>query len=240
LLRAAGYHTSLIGKWHLGIAQNSGPMAAGYDSFYGVHYGAADYFRHQQDDSVGKTTNLYDGDKPADEHGYLTTLFTNRATKEIAAVPASGKPLFLSLHYTAPHWPWEGPEDEAVAAGITNLNHRDGGNLETYRRMILALDRGVGDVLKALDRASVARNTIVIFTSDNGGERFSDTWPFIGQKGELLEGGIRVPFFLRWPTRVKAGSRSEQVGGNCLYRTRRCRAGLGAANSVAVRSYPYR
>jgi arylsulfatase A-like enzyme len=211
LLRAAGYHTSLIGKWHLGIAENSGPLLSGYESFYGVHYGAADYFRHQQDDNVGKVTNLFDNDKPADEHGYLTGLFTRRAVKEIAATPASGKPLFLSLHFTAPHWPWEGPEDEAVAATITNLNHRDGGNLETYKRMVVALDRGVGDVLKALDRAGMARNTIVIFTSDNGGERFSDTWPFIGQKGELLEGGIRVPLFLRWPARVAAGSRSEQV-----------------------------
>jgi arylsulfatase A-like enzyme len=211
LLRAAGYHTSLVGKWHLGIAENCGPLVSGYESFYGVHYGGADYFRHQKDDNVGNVTNLFDGEKPSDENGYLTTLFTNRAVKEIAAVPRSGKPLFLSLHYTAPHWPWEGPEDEAVAKTITNLQHRDGGNLETYKRMVQALDRGVGDVLKALDRAGIARNTIVIFTSDNGGERFSDTWPFVGQKGEVLEGGIRVPFFLRWPARVKAGSRSEQL-----------------------------
>jgi arylsulfatase A-like enzyme len=211
LLRAAGYHTSLVGKWHLGIAEGCGPLHSGYDSFYGVPFGGADYFRHQLDDSVGKGTNLYDGDKPSDEHGYLTTLFTRRAVKDIAAVPASGKPLFLSLHYTAPHWPWEGPEDEAVAKTITNLNHRDGGNLETYGRMLQALDRGVGDVLKALDDARIARNTIVIFTSDNGGERFSDTWPFVGQKGELLEGGIRVPFFLRWPARVEAGRHSDQV-----------------------------
>lgn len=211
LLRAAGYHTSLVGKWHLGINENSSPQLSGYESFYGVHYGGADYFRHQKDDNVGGVTNLFDGEKPSDEHGYLTSLFSQRAVKEISAVPSSGKPLFLSLHYTAPHWPWEGPEDEAVAQTITNLNHRDGGNLETYRRMMQAMDRGVGDVLKAIDRAGIARNTIVIFTSDNGGERFSDVWPFIGQKGELLEGGIRVPFFLRWPARVKAGSRSEQV-----------------------------
>jgi arylsulfatase A-like enzyme len=211
MLRAAGYHTSLVGKWHLGISDGSGPLKSGYEDFYGVHFGAADYFRHQQDDNVGNVTNLYDGTQPKNEQGYLTDLFTRRAVREIEATRARGKPLFLSLHYTAPHWPWEGPEDEAVARTITNLQHRDGGNLEVYRRMMLSLDGAVGAVLKALDRARIARNTIVIFTSDNGGERFSDTWPFIGQKSELLEGGIRVPFFLRWPERVKAGSRSEQV-----------------------------
>ena len=91
------------------------------------------------------------------------------------------------------------------------MQHRDGGNLETYRRMVLSLDAGVGRVLQAIERLHLTRDTLVVFTSDNGGERFSDTWPFIGVKSELLEGGIRVPFFLRWPARIKAGSRSEQV-----------------------------
>jgi arylsulfatase A-like enzyme len=211
LLRAVGYRTSLVGKWHLGVSALAGPLHSGYESFYGVYPGAADYFRHTQADNVGGSNQLNDGTNPSEDRGYLTELFSKRAVREIAAVKSDARPLFMSLHYTAPHWPWEGPEDEAVAATLKDLQHRDGGNLETYQRMVLALDRGVGDVLAALDAAGIAQNTIVIFTSDNGGERFSETWPFVGQKSELLEGGIRVPFFLRWPARVAAGGRSEQV-----------------------------
>lgn len=211
LLRAQGYRTTLIGKWHLGVSSTFGPLQSGYESFYGVHPGAVDYFRHSKADNIGGANDLKEGDAPSDDSGYLTDLFTKRAVREIGRAKSDARPFFMSLHYTAPHWPWEGPEDEAVAATLKDLQHRDGGNLEIYRRMMLALDRGVGDVLAALESAGVAENTLVIFTSDNGGERFSDTWPFVGAKSELLEGGIRVPFFLRWPARVAAGSRSEQV-----------------------------
>jgi arylsulfatase A-like enzyme len=115
------------------------------------------------------------------------------------------------LHFNAPHWPWEGRGDEAEALRIRSLIHYDGGSLATYANMVKALDEQVGRVMHTLEHRGIARNTIVIFTSDNGGERFSDTWPFSGKKAELLEGGLRIPAIVKWPGRVRAGSISQQV-----------------------------
>ncbi len=93
--------------------------------------------------------------------------------------------------------------DEAISRDLKDLFHYDGGNLATYGRMVQSLDAAVGQVLDALEHSGLADNTIVVFTSDNGGERFSKTWPFVGQKTELLEGGLRVPALLRWPARLR-------------------------------------
>jgi arylsulfatase A-like enzyme len=131
--------------------------------------------------------------------------------KVIGDYAAARQPFFLSLHFSAPHWPWEGREDEAEALRIRTLNNYDGGSNATYARMVTALDEQVGRVMQTLEQRGIARNTIVIFTSDNGGERFSDTWPFSGKKAELLEGGLRIPAIVKWPGRVPAGSTSQQV-----------------------------
>ena len=212
LLRAQGYRTALVGKWHLGEGKEFGPLLSGYDRFYGILKGGTDYFRHQPGKMPGEMgAALMDGTQPANANGYLTDLLAQRAVREIQDAKAAAAPLFMSLHFTAPHWPWEGPEDRAVADTLTDIQHRDGGNLTVYRSMIKSLDAAVGRVLAASDGAQMSKDTIVIFTSDNGGERFSDTWPFTGGKTELLEGGIRVPFFIRWPARIRAGSSSEQV-----------------------------
>ena len=123
------------------------------------------------------------------------------------------------MHFTAPHWPWEGndaeglAESERIAAnpsqGGGGIFHYDGGDLATYAKMVTSLDANIGRVLARLTELGLDRDTIVIFTSDNGGERFSDTWPFTGKKTELLEGGLRIPAIVRWPGVVRAGSRSE-------------------------------
>jgi arylsulfatase A-like enzyme len=120
-------------------------------------------------------------------------------------------PFFLSLHYTAPHWPWETRDDEALAQEVKdNLFHLHGGNIHTYRRMIHHMDEGIGWVMEALRKHGMERDTLVIFTSDNGGERFSDNWPLVGGKMDLTEGGIRVPWIAHWPAVIAAGGVSAQ------------------------------
>jgi arylsulfatase A-like enzyme len=147
---------------------------------------------------------------PIDRHGYMTNLLGDRAVETIAEYAASRQPFFLNLHFTAPHWPWEGPDDEAESKRIRNIMHRDGGTQKTYGRMVQSLDANIGRVLETLDFHGLTGNTIVIFTSDNGGERFYKTWPFTGMKQELLEGGLRIPAIARWPGHIASAAVSEQ------------------------------
>jgi arylsulfatase A-like enzyme len=213
LLRKAGYGTTLVGKWHLGFLPEFSPLKSGYDHFFGIFGGAADYFNHgpNASRSGAEAYQLHEQEVPIERHGYMTNLLGDRAVETIDGYARSKQPFFLSLHFTAPHWPWEGPHDEAESKRIRNIFHYDGGGQKTYMAMVQSLDLNVGRVLQALDSHDLARDTIVVFTSDNGGERFAKTWPFSGMKTELLEGGLRIPTIARWPARVVAGSTSEQV-----------------------------
>jgi arylsulfatase A-like enzyme len=210
ILKQAGYSTSLVGKWHLGLPPTFGPLQSGYDTFYGFRGGGIDYYRHTGTD---QKEDFWEQDKPIQVKGYVTDLLGARATSVIEGYAKSGKPFFLSLHFSAPHWPWEAPGDEAESERLRGkpLTHYDGGSHKTYQRMVESMDLQIGRALKTLEARGLTRNTIVIFTSDNGGERFSNTWPFTGRKTELLEGGLRIPSIISWPERVPQGKTSEQV-----------------------------
>jgi arylsulfatase A-like enzyme len=210
LLKQAGYRTILIGKWHLGPYPAFGPLKSGYDHFYGFRGGAVDYYAHS---GTTHKKDFWNDGQPIESEGYLTDLLGEHAVKVIGDSVKAKAPFFISLHFNAPHWPWEAPGDEAESRRLAdrNLFHYDGGTQATYRRMVERMDFQVGRVLQALQTHGVSRDTIVIFTSDNGGERFSDTWPFTGKKEELLEGGLRIPAVIRWPARISHGRTHEQV-----------------------------
>ena len=211
LLRGAGYRTALIGKWHLGYPPSFGPLRSGYDEFFGPMSGGVDYFTHR---AFTGAHDLWAGDAERQEGGYLTDLISRRAVDYVNRMAGGAAPFFLSLHYTAPHWPWETRDDEALAAEVKdNLFHLHGGNVDTYRRMIHHMDEGIGWVMDALRANGVAGDTLVVFTSDNGGERFSDNWPLVGGKMDLTEGGIRVPWIAHWPAAIAPGATSPQ---NCM------------------------
>lgn len=213
LLHAGGYGTTLIGKWHLGALPDFSPLKSGYDHFFGFFGGAADYFNHGFDHARSgvEASQLFEDEVPIERHGYLTNLLGDRAVETIDAYARSRQPFLLSLHFNAPHWPWEAQDDEAESRRIRSIMHRDGGTQKTYGRMVQSLDANIGRVLQALDVNELSADTIVIFTSDNGGERFSKTWPFTGMKQELLEGGLRIPAIMRWPGHIASGAISDQA-----------------------------
>jgi len=209
LLQRAGYRTALVGKWHLGYPPHFGPLKSGYQQHIGPLSGGVSYFSHL--DRMGKV-DLFENDLAVDHTGhYLTDLLSERAVDFVNARGADRQPFLLSLHYTAPHWPWETRDGAAVPA-ITGdtLAHLEGGSIHVYHQMVRELDEGIGRVLDALDAQGLGEDTLVVFTSDNGGERFSDNWPLVGGKMDLTEGGIRVPCIARWPRTIPPGTISAQ------------------------------
>ena len=208
LLKANGYQTALVGKWHLGWKPEFGPNRHGYEEFFGILSGATDYFTHRAEDFKG--SDLWENLTPVQRPGYLTDLLTEKAVEFIGR--PRNRPFYLSLHYTAPHSPWEGPED----AAIDHQRHGrgpmvEGGSLKVYASLVRSMDAGIGRVLQALARAKLERETLVIFTSDNGGERYSFNWPFSSGKMSLWEGGTRVPAIVRWPGVIRPGQTTEQA-----------------------------
>ena len=203
LLKEAGYSTGLFGKWHLGWLPEHQPATHGFDVSFGPLSGAIDYISHEDQD-LGH--DLYLNGEEVWREGYITDHFTEEALAFLRRTP---EPFFLSLQYTAPHWPWQTRDSEPVS--LESDWQAEGGSPEIYAEMVRELDDGVGRLLEALDDLEYTNHTIVIFTSDNGGEIWSDMGPLRGMKAELWEGGIRVPAFVRWPGVIPPATTSDQV-----------------------------
>src|SRR3954469_7612177 len=220
LLGNTGYSTSMVGKWHGGFLPWFSPVKSGWDYFYGNYSGGLDYFSKY----AGNGYDLWEGEQQVQDPRYYTDIITEKAVQVLRRNKEQARPWLLNLNFTSPHWPWEGRGDKAVSdeltarlkAGDRNaLFHYDGGSLEKYREMVEGLDAAIGTVLAELHRTGQERDTLVIFASDNGGERFSYNWPFTGEKGSVHEGGIRVPMIASWPGRLGA----KQVDDPPVYTT---------------------
>ncbi len=217
LLKASGYATGLLGKWHLGWRPEFGPNAHGFDEFYGFLSGAHSYYTSQADvlRTGSGAADLFENGTPVEATGYLTDEITSRAVGFITR--HAGSPFFLEVAYNATHWPFDPPDLSPAELGRRSArsvrqmpDDSVPATRRDYVRMLERADRGVGEILAALERRGLTSSTLVIFTNDNGGEWLSRNAPFFHRKGTLWEGGIRVPLILRWPGVLPAGKVSAQ------------------------------
>jgi arylsulfatase A-like enzyme len=234
-LKAAGYRTVMVGKWHLGHGDRKyWPRQRGFDYHYGAVLGEIDYFTH----SVQNVRDWYRNNVPVKEQGYVTRLLGKDAVARITEHDPK-MPLFLYLAFTAPHAPYQAPK-----AYLDRYQRIDDPTRRAYAGMITAMDDEIGKVLAALDKKHMREHTLIVFMSDNGGNRtamFSgtsdvskltlpaDNGPYRSGKGTLYEGGTRVVALANWPGRITAGEVKEVLHVVDMFPTL---AGLAGADAT--------
>ncbi|MDG2126375.1 MAG: sulfatase-like hydrolase/transferase [Fuerstiella sp.] len=202
-LKASGYTCGIFGKWHLGYEPKFNPMEHGWDAFFGYMGGNVHYFNHRETSDLHV---LFKGRLPVYRKGYMTELITDDSI-EFIQQNKSG-PFFLYVSHECPHFPFQGPGDDAKIVTAENWMDVDA---ETYVAMLQNLDSELGRLLGAINHAGIANNTVVVFVSDNGGFAGAANMGGLREaKGTTFEGGIRVPLIIRWPGHMKPGSTCHQ------------------------------
>lgn len=205
-LKAAGYVTGLVGKWHLGYMPEHHPNSHGFDRFFGFLGADIDYYQHLEIDSIDKGSTelgLFENRERVEAPGYMTDVIADRAARFVKE--NSKRPFFLYTAFNAPHWPFQKPDNPKDVRTVKNYGPRVGTRAD-YVAMVERLDAGVGQILGALADQKVADKTLVVFTGDNGGERLSNNGPLFHGKYTLWEGGLRVPCLVRRPGLIPAGT----------------------------------
>lgn len=207
-LKRAGYHTSLIGKWHLGLESPNLPNERGFDFFHGFLGDMMDdYYSHQRHGNDYMRRN----EKPVKPEGHATEIFTDWAIEHFRE-RKDAKPFFMYLAYNAPHYPIQPPKEwfEKIRQRDPDMDRARARNVAFVEH----LDHHIGRVLDALDETGLAENTVVVLAADNGGSiaHAQNNDPWRGGKQDHYDGGLRVPFMVRWPARIEAGARSDYQG----------------------------
>ena len=199
-LRSAGYRTALTGKWHLGEFEKAyQPNARGFDHQYGHFFGMLDYYTHERMNKL----DWYRNGEPLKEEGYTTHLITKEACKVIESGDKS-KPLFLYLPFNGVHSPFQVPDSYLNPYGALK------GNRQKLAGMLAAVDEAIGKIEESLKKAGMLENTLIVFSSDNGGPPPGDNTPFRDYKGTIFEGGTRAAAFATWPGHIPADQRVRQ------------------------------